>query len=311
MINYYDIEYICESTDVALSEYNLLMKQWNRLDSILCLENTNSEKEGIVDKLINLISTILKQTKEMVNKFISSIGNKTKYMLMSKKEKESFELFRRYVSEHSEVKKKEITVKDWEEIKKNYSNIEKDLDRMYNDPTIDYNYLNTKGNELLRNVSDISSKAISALTIDACLKIAENSTNSAKTIQDALYANSDILNKIETDLGNKETRKFQKKLNKLTKESVYRKLKVALLGKQEKDLFDCIKDYTKSFSDIAKNPTSKVAAAKTAADHKHFVKVMANNYISDKETRKAVNNITDTVKTVNNVKKSIKDVFKS
>jgi len=303
MINYYDIEYVCESTDVILSEYNLLMKQWNRLDSVLCLERTDSEKEGIVSKVINLITTILKQTKEMIEKFAHSIDNKVKYLLMSKEEKESFESFKRYVSENSSIKKEEITVKDWNKVKKKYLEIEKNLDDMYKDPSVDYKSLNTKGSELLESAHDIASKMVSALTIDACLSMAENSTDTAKVIQDALNSNSKILNRIESDLGNKENRKFQKKLNALTKESVYRKLKVALLGKKEKDLFECVKDYTKSFKDVMKHPSNKKNIVKAVTDHKHFVKTMAKNYLTDKETRNDVKNIVGVVKDVNNIKK--------
>lgn len=277
----------------VISEVKLLMSEWNKLDTIYCLESTGYRKEGIINKLIDSIKKIIKEVRNQVQKFKKSFGDHLRYGMLSEKKKKEFDKFSEWLSKNPSAKNKKVTVKDWERILRQYNKTEKSILSMMKDENIDSRTLNQKANDMIKDLLSIKDSASAALTVDLCMVFARKSPKMALLVQTAIENSSDAIENIEKQLGQKEVIKLQKNLEKLTKESVGHKILTTLFRQKEKTLAECVSEVSSVFDRLLNG--NALDKAKVAVEHRDLIRTAGKSYIKDKDTRQGVNGIVKTV----------------
>ena len=278
---------------IHLETIDLELKLWNKYDTIWCMESTNEKKDGIVNKVIETIKTIIRECKRIINKTLESIGNHIRYGLLSPKKKEEFKRFQQFASEHPEVKKKKVKVKDWQKIMREYDKVEKNIVSMMNDKTVDAKGLNLKANELIENLTSVANSATAAVTVDMCMVFARQSPESAKQIEAILTKCNGVMSNIETQLGNKEAVKLQKNIHALTKESAGQRILAGLYHKKEKDMLEVLTEVSETFNKLMSGEATLGDKAKAAVQHRDLVRTAGKSYVKNKRTREGIKNIKD------------------
>lgn len=258
----------------------------------LCTEAAGQDASG---GIIGTVKKIIAEVRKIISNVITSISNKIRYMCMSKEKKAQYDEFCRWIESNPGVKTTKITVKDWKRISSEYDKIEKDIVNVYNDDTVDANGLTLKATDMFNNLNSVIKAASGAITVDAAMYFAKSSPKIAQGVQVFLENNQALLKNIEDEIGEKNTAKMMNKVNKLTKESTFRKIMAKLGQHKERTLSETVDGYVNSLLALKQNP------AKGVIHHKDAVKHMATAYAKDPTVRKGVKDIKQGVANAKNI----------
>lgn len=267
---------------------------FNREDLIAFLESpsdSDNKKGGHLDKIINTLRSILRNIYETISRILRSIQDKLSYAFLSSEKKKQFDEFSEWVAQNPQVKGKQLRVKDWKRIINEYDTIERKIVSMMKDDKVDAKGMSLQAYDLLENMDSVAKGAVNVLTVDAAMYFAKKSPDIAKQVQDHLRKNQALIQNMQDQLGNKEAIKFQKKLDKLTKETTYQKIMTKFFNKKQQTLSEVLDEYVSSFSKI-KTTGGKLSAAKS---HMSGVVTSAKVYAKDKKVRKGVKQASDVV----------------
>lgn len=293
-------EALFEDLESKIKVINESTYLWTRYDTIWCLESTKEKKDGIVTKVFNTIKTIIEETKKLIKKTLSSIGNHIRYGLLSSKSKAKYNEFCEWVANNPNARSKKVSVKDWQRIMKEYDIVEKNIVKYMNDDTVDSRGLNMKANELLKDLASVTNSATAAISVDLCMVLARKSPEMAKTVQVALEKCTSVIENIDAQLGEGQSEKLKKNIEKLTKESVGQRILAQLFHKKEKSLLECVTEVTSTFEKLMSGEASTVDKVKAAVEHRNLVSSGTKAYVKNKRTREGVKSIKNIVSGVKN-----------
>lgn len=269
------------STDY-IEEINRQKIIYERAQYGLCTEAAGEEASG---GIIGMLKRILAEIRNIISKAIGAIKNKIGYMCLSKEKKAQYDEFCQWLRANPAAKNKKITVKDWNRISAEYDKIERDIVNVYNDSTVDSEGLTLKANDMFNNLNGVIKASVGAITVDAAMYFAKSSPKIATGVQIFLENNQALLKNIEEEIGEKNTAKVMNKINKLTKESTFRKIMAKLGQHKERTLSETVDGYVNSLLAIKANPI------KAAVQHSTAVKHMAQAYVKDPTVRKGAQQI--------------------
>ena len=295
-----DIDSFFESNSNQLSEIRHELSLLDKYDIIYALENTSDKKEGVITKLINMIRDMIRECMNLISKAAGAIGNHVRYGLLSKKEKARYDEYQDYLDKNPHLKKKELTVKDWQKIEREYDKVEKNIVKMMNDNVTDANGMNLKTKDMFNDLAAITNSATASITIDMVLSVARKSPQAAEDINRALSHCKETLDNIDEQLGEGTSAKLQKKLHKLSKQTMGQKLLSKLYHQKEKTLFECMKEVSTNLEKAMSGEATFKDKAKVAIEHRELAKSAGKAYIHDERTRKGVNKIIKTKKEIDN-----------
>lgn len=201
-------------------------------------------------KAKNLLDKAIKSVKKIIQTAIDFIKNIFEFFKADKGERDEYRAFVKECRENPEFRKMKVTLHDYREINTAY---EKELSAMENE------YKRLKDEEVEnrpslakdikegvekvgRRTADILKGAGSAVTIEVALKYAAQSKEAATAVKFMLDYDLGLINKLETELGKKEVKKFQRKVKILN--SRISCLHWLAMGRkdQSKTLAECIKE---------------------------------------------------------------------
>jgi hypothetical protein len=265
-------------------------KEVNRIDVIYCFEagGKKEEKEGFIMRAINTIKSIIETAFQMIKKALGTIDNKIRYGLLSKKKKEEFNKFQEYVKNNPNVKNKQIKVKDWNRINREYDNVEKKLVAMMNDDSVDANGYNAKSLDLFNNLAALTNTATASISVDMAMVLARKSPEMAKKVELSLQHSQAALQNIQNTLGEKEVMKLQNKVHKLTKETMAQKIMAKFYVRKEESISDCLHEMYDSFGKLMGTGT-KTEQIKAGIEHRDLIRNGAKKWVTNKDVRKGIN----------------------
>lgn len=261
-------------------------------------EDGESESKGFIQNSVEKLTELVKKILGLITSAIDRLKNKISYMCLTPEKKKKYDEFVEFAKNNPKVLNKQVTVKDWKKIEREYAKVERNIVNMISDDTIDANGLTLKTKDMIANLGKLASTTTAALTVDSALNMAKQSPEAARLIQNTLMNNQEILNNISKELGDSEVRKMQKKVNQLSKETVARKLLVQLGLQKEKTLSECMSSVVDSLSSlgntgvaVAKNDTSGTIkhGAKAISQHGAFTRNMGKAYAKDRKIRTGIN----------------------
>ena len=294
------MDQVLESTTNDSEFFYSSIKELRRIDIIYALESTTGKKEGILSKTAERIRKILKDCRELISKIIGFIGDHIRYGLLSKKQKERYDEFNKFLEENPQYKKKTGTVKDWQTMDKAYKTVEENIVAMMNDNKVDARGLNMKAVSMINDLTSTLNSATAAITVDMCLVIARKSPEAAEEIKRQLNNCSSMLDNIDAQLGDGASAKLQKDIDKLTKQSIGQKLLAKLFQQKEKSLTDSIKEVTSTFEKLMSGEATTLDKVKAGIEHRSLVTTAGKAYIHDEKTRRGVKTILGAKKALDN-----------
>ncbi len=281
-----------------IDEINRLKLIYDQAQFGLVTEAAGEEASGgIIASLMNVI----KQIFNMISNGLKKITNSISYMCLSKEKKVEYDEFCEWIKQNPAVKAKTITVKDWKKLSGEYARIEKELLDAYNNEQVDANGLNLKANDMFNNLNSMAKAATAAITVDAAMYFAKSSPEIAKGVQVMLLTNQNLLKNIEDEIGTKATNKVLNNINKLTKETAYRRILTKLGLHKQRTLSETMDGYVNSMLEIKNVGNSKIKLAGFAMKHKAGTKVLtqANKY--DPNVRRGVEQVKGVVNDVKQI----------
>lgn len=239
------------------------------------------EEKGFIASAFEKLKALIKNLINTISTAIQRLTNKIRYGLLSKESKQKYDDFLQFMKDNPQVKKKSITVKDWKKLNSEYDKIEKNIVYMMKSDQVDANGMTLKTKDMIKNLSALATSSTAVLTVDMALALARKSTDNAKFIQSALNNNQSALKLIEDELGKAEAQRLQNKVNKLTKESVGRKLLTELGLRKEKDLSTSMDEIVNSLSKL-KTTSGKITGS---IQHRDLIRNAAKVGLTNKEAR--------------------------
>ena len=288
-----DIDTFFETVENDVSEMQYYIRSMNKIDIMYALESTTEKKKGFFAKAIDKIRAILAECRKMISKVVGAIGNHIRYGLLSKKQKEKFNEYNEYIRKNPQLGRKEVTVKDWNKIMKEYDTVADNIVEMMNDNVTDADGLNLKSRDMMSNLSAMINSSAAAITVDMVLVLGRKSPEMAEKLESQLAQSERMLKLIDEQLGDGSSAKLQKKLHKLTKQSLGQKILSKLYQEKEKSLTDCVKEVTDVFEKIMKGDATKLDMVKAGIEHRSLATTAAKAYIHDPKTRAGVKTVLD------------------
>lgn len=263
---------------------------------------TEAAGENASGGIIGAIKRIIAEVRRTISSVISSITNKIRYMCMSKEKKAQYDEFCRWLAANPAAKTKKITVRDWKRVGAEYDKIEKEIVDAYNSDAVDSNGLTLKATDMFNNLNSVIKASVGAITVDAAMYFAKSSPKIATGVQIALENNQALLKNIEDEIGTKDTAKVMKRIDKLTKESTFRRIMAKLGQHKERTLSETVDSYVNSLLAIKDSP------GKAAVQHREALKHMAKAYKKDETVRKGVTQIKQGVKSAKTLTNNAKAI---
>ena len=291
---------VLESTTNDVNSIYEDIKALRRIDIIYALESTTEKKEGILSRTGDKIRKILRDCRELISKIIGFIGDHIRYGLLSKKQKERYNEFNKFLEENPQYKKKKVTVKDWQAMDKAYKTVEENIVTMMNDNRVDSRGFNMKAVSMINDLTSTLNSATAAITVDMCLVIARKSPEAAEEIKRQLKNCSSALDNIDAQLGDGASAKLQKDIDKLTKQSIGQKLLAKLFQQKEKSLTDSIKEVSATFEKLMSGEATTMDKVKAGIEHRSLVTTAGKAYLHDEKTRRGVKTILGAKKALDN-----------
>ena len=181
----------------------------------------HSEKSaGLLRKAINVIRGIYEKIKTSISNFIE-------WFKLDGAGKANYEKFVKECQNNPEFANMKITVKNWKAINATYDKAEKEMQKkVYAEVKRKEESRHGVLKDIQEDFEDATKKAASIvkdaaleLTITEALEMAKQSKTVAESLKMAIDLDSNLLNEIEKEIGEAETKKLTKKITKLSSDS--------------------------------------------------------------------------------------------
>ena len=169
-----------------------------------------------------------------------------------------------------------------------------------NDNKVDARGFNLKAISMINDLTSVVNSATAAITVDMCLVIARKSPEAAEEIKRQLSNCSEMLNVIDSQLGEGSSAKLQKDIDKLTKQSIGQKMLAKLFQQKEKSLTDSVKEVTETFEKLISGEATAMDKVKAGIEHRSLVTSAGKAYLHDEKTRRGVKTILGAKKALDN-----------
>nr|DAK39033.1 MAG TPA: hypothetical protein [Caudoviricetes sp.] len=281
--------------------------------------NTDKKKEKLWNKNqslmvngVNLVIRMIKKCKEIIINILKGIKNTVDYIFLSKEDKAKFAEYEAYLRTHKEYKGRKITVKDWKKVEAKYNGVYRRIDQLeqrVNTSQIAQEEMKKEEASILDDLVNLAGTCTSTVTADVALRTAKSCPEHARKIQQMLQKNTMLLDQMEEDLGKKEVAKFQKKINKYTKDTFFTRLRAQVYGREQRSLVECMSDVIKQVGDIDTSGKGKLSMVSKnlgwAKNNKGILSGFAKHGLIDKDNRERVQRVAGAA---SDLKKSADDV---
>lgn len=223
-------------------------------------EESNRNQEAAV-KSEGALKAAINAIKQMISKAITSVTNFIQTMFMDKNEKNRFLKFKQMAAENDEFKGKRITVKNFREIDKRYQETLKEIDQaiaaVERSKSERSKQITDKVTKTVENtLTNIKDGATAVVSVDAALRMAENSQQVAKMIKSTLEKENGIMDALERELGEARAKDFKDKIDSLSKKVSLHRLKVRILGQYTGTMSGALNQIVTDFENIFSTDTS-------------------------------------------------------
>lgn len=252
----------------------------------------DKENKGILSTVGGFLKSLLEQCRKIIGSILGSIKNKIDYAFLSPEDKDKYNAYQNAVKNDPKLGQEKITVSDWVKVEYSYDTAFKRAETLslkVEQKQISMEDAKKEEEAILASVTNLLGKGSSLITVEAALKMAAGSVESAKKIEGILQNNQALLQKIDQELGAGQAERLQKKVKKYTKETYAAKLKAQILGKKEKDISQVIHETVEEISKL----NSFSGKVKFAVSHKGLILNAGKTYIKDKKVRKDVKRVMD------------------
>lgn len=286
------IEESKEYTD--LNAFQIIFEANEDTDTANIAEKNKEIKTGVIGHIKKAIAAI----RSMIASLINSIADWLKKITMSADEKKMFEDFKEACKKDPDLKNKKITVRDFEQIKKQYEAIIKEAEETDKELAAGKN-AEIKGiiNKCTAFVKDVGKAIAKDIGIQTALNAAHMNRGYANIISMATKADSRILDGIESSFGAKEAEKFQKEVSTYTNRCLLRRAILKVRGKMFKNTVECFTDSINGAKDV-------IGAAESLGGK---AKMIGNKTATDMALRMTKNqNLKDTYQAYKDINKDLK-----
>lgn len=227
-----------------------------RPDTQLQVEQNKKAKTGVMGSLTKAIRAL----KQMIINIINSIRDFIEKRTMGKEERQAYEAYKEAVAKDPTLKNKKITVRDFRALNKNYESILKEAELA--DRELEKgNNINVDAiiDKITKFCGDCSKGVLTAVTAEAAINIASSSTDIAKKISESLEKDKTFYKKMEENIGKRQTNKFKKDMESLSKRISFRRFIMKMKGTYSKSVEDGVNKTFDSVFDLvghAKNLAS-------------------------------------------------------
>lgn len=211
-------------------------------------ENNNKAKSGALASLKKAFATLIAAIKQS----IANIANFFQEKFMSSEDKEKYKKFKEMVKSNPEFGNMKITLVNFREYEKAYDEALKQLDEeaKKEEPseTISSKIveaLQEKIDNITKKTKEIGARVAASMTLSTAIDVADRNKQMAQAINFALKQELVSLEKISDQLGEAETAKFEKKINKLSKQGFVHRTIVKVLKRKELTFKAVLRDQMK------------------------------------------------------------------
>ena len=223
-------------------------------------QKVEEKSENLFQKAANVIKAIIQKAKDIISNVMS-------WFSASDEEKDKFKKFRDECAANPEFANMKISLRNWRAIEQAYTEAINKAEADYK--TIKDEEVSARQNKLgdLTNyLKNTTGAAMTSITVEAALRLAQDSQSKAAGIKTALDLDLGLINKLESEIGKKETKKFRKKINALNSKFAFRRWLAGARQSQGKQLQDCLGEIYRNVG----NAYMKIDhRARGNADYKH------------------------------------------
>ena len=203
-------------------------------------EKIERDSQNLFQKAIAAIKAILKKTKDLIANCIS-------WFTSSDEDKDKFKKFRDECAANPEFANMKISITNWKQIEASYQKAinaaESEYKAIKDGETVDRQ---GKLNGIMESLKKTATAATTSVTVEAALRMAKDSVDNAAVIQTALDLDFGLINKLESEIGKKETKKFKNKIKALNSRFAFRRWIAGARESQGKKLKDCLSEIYKN-----------------------------------------------------------------
>lgn len=200
------------------------------------IQQNEQQKTQSNNHLLNAINAI----KNMITSFINRIREWFQKLTMSNQEKELYEKLQQALKNDPSLANKQVTVRDFRQSKEEYIQLMNQLenaDKAGNQSEVD---------SLVDRIKQLLGGAFNGATVtvgmQAAMNIAQSNKDLAKLISNQLRGDSKWMDIISKNVGAKEAQKFQKDIQRYTKECTLRRFILRVRGKMFSNATDAVMD---------------------------------------------------------------------
>ena len=203
---------------------------------------------GHIKKAVSLIIEQLKKLSDRLRDFISKVFMSSKQKALLKNAKKNLQNNPQLASiqvdcptykEYEVIYDDTLKMIDKEMKKENPS--EKAYSDIINGMNKKLDKVKNVGNDISNATKEVSKRTGDLITLNTLVDVADKNYIHAKSINEKINKEVNILNSMTESLGEKEVNKFKKKVNRYSKNTIGHRIKLSVLRKQEQTLEDVAK----------------------------------------------------------------------
>lgn len=199
-------------------------------------EKIQSDSRNLLQKAVDVIKSIINKAKELISNCLAWFG-------ASDEEKDKFKKFRDECAANPEFANMKISLTNWKEIERAYAEAINSAEAEYK--AIKDDEASTRDGKLtdiMNKLKKTATAAATSITVEAALRMAKDSRVNASKIKTALDLDLGLIGKLESEIGEKETKKFKRKVNALNSRFRFRRWIAGARQTQGKKLQDCLNE---------------------------------------------------------------------
>lgn len=208
------------------------------------IQQNEQQKTQSTNHLLNAINAI----KNMITSFINRISEWFQKLTMSNKEKELYERLQQALRNDPSLANKQVTIKDFRKSKEEYIRLMNQLENAEKAGNV------SEMDGLLGTIKQALGGVLNGTTVtvgmQAAMNIAQSNKDMARIINAQLQSDSKWMDMMSRAVGNKQAQKFQKDIQRYTKECTIRRTILAIRGKMFKNATDAVMDVFNSVGQI-------------------------------------------------------------
>lgn len=252
----------------------------------------------IAEKSVSLLQRIIAGIRKLIKTIQEKLKSIFDYFTASTDERKSFEDFCKEIQADPEFKGTKVTFHDYRKIVADMDSSCKQFEKEYqafkeSEAEDNPNLMKTISNKLQEagiKCKEVLAAEASSFTVEVAIAYAKQSNKHAREVQDFINFNTGLLNAIEKELGSKETRKFKKKIAKLTNRSKMVQGILSIRRKEADTLADAIREVGGNLSSLWKVHRRALKGAhkdEVKASEKAIIKVGMQAHDAQKEGKRA------------------------